>query len=386
MTPQASSAPWRPGGTSLYVHVPFCASKCRYCDFHSTAGPVSTSAAQRLVDSLLAEVTGFADVLRPVPTVYIGGGTPTLLGERLPVLASSLLALDGFGVVTEFTVEANPDSLTQELAFALAEAGVTRVSLGVQSLDDAVLVWLGRRHDSSSALRAMDAVLVAGLDLSVDLMCGIPVQSTESLEASVSACAALAGHVSVYPLSIEDGTPLSRAVDAGLEADVDPDTAADHMLCASRILTRAGFARYEVASYARPGRECSHNVRYWTGGSYVGVGPSAASMLSAAQAALTPVGAALGDITAGTRVRFLSPVSPGSTEVLTAEDADREDAMLGLRLAEGIGDELARAAGVEGVLGELTAGGLVVRVDGRWALTERGWLLGNEVFGAVWNL
>lgn len=380
---------------SLYVHVPFCASRCAYCDFETRALDAGDSGAAAIFDEYVGRTldevsrwraTGF---LADVPTLYVGGGTPTLLGARLATLVGALRESVGLRADAEVTIEANPDSLDAALLGELLAAGVNRVSLGVQSFDDEVLAALGRRHDAASARRAAALLRDAGVRFSVDLICGVPGQSTESWRASVrDAIAAGAGHVSVYPLTVEDGTPLGRAVECGDVPDVDPDAAAEQLLEAARLLGQAGIARYEVANHARPGRESRHNTRYWTGGAYVGVGPSAASMLPAALARAAGIEC---DADAA-RVRFVDGGAPGAGprefEQLTADEALREDAMLGLRLVRGISGALADAAGVAGVLEELRTAGLVECAESddgpRWRTTERGWLLGNEVYSRVW--
>lgn len=378
--------PGGPDSVSLYVHVPFCASKCDYCDFESHAiDPSAHDVFAGYRTSIMREVRDreVQGLLTHVPTIYIGGGTPTLLGDELPGLVRDLRSLAGVAADAEVSVEANPDSLDDRLATALLDAGVTRVSLGVQSLDDEVLRRLGRRHDAASALRAAQILTRSGLRFSLDLICGVPGQSTASWESTVTrAVETGAGHVSVYPLAVEDGTALGARIDAGLERDTDADAAAEQMTVAARILTEAGMARYEVASYARPGEECRHNIRYWTGGAYVGVGPSAASMLPVRLAARSGIVAPAG----GARVRF---TDSGEPEWLTCDEALREDAMLGLRLARGIDAGLAGRAGVETVLTDLAASGLVELTHGAgeaasWRPTDKGWLLGNEVFGRIW--
>lgn len=385
-------------GTGLYVHVPFCASKCAYCDFASAPADLELpetvlrldaycSAVRREVSAW--EATG---LLADVPSIYVGGGTPTLLGARLPDLIRDLRALPGVSADTEITCEANPDSLDEGLVQALADAGLTRVSLGVQSLDDEVLQWLGRRHDASRALSAARMLRRSGLRFSLDLMCGVPFQSMGSWEWTLAdAIQTGAGHISVYPLSIEESTPLFDRVDAGESPDVDPDVAAEQMTVAAAALRGAGYERYEVASYALPGQECLHNARYWTGCSYLGVGPGAASMLPAAAAPSQweiPADAARVRFTMHTRTGAMlcgCTDRPHELEGLTLEEVRREDAMLGLRLSRGITTELAEAAGATAALGTMARQGLVLLDDDRWRVTERGWLLGNEIFGRVWS-
>ncbi len=377
----------------LYVHVPLCRSKCAYCDFYSITErdlplPLDDLASALLTQSLSWFERGLAS--RQLDTLYIGGGTPTMLGPALAGLVDGLRGRLGFGPGAEVTVEANPDSLDDALVALLAEAGVTRVSLGVQSFHDDVLRTLGRAHDATRAIAAARTVREWGLALSVDLMCGIPGQSMGSWIAGVEhAIGTGAEHISVYPLSLESGTPMAAEVLLGRLAEPDPDAAAEMMIVGGEILAREGFERYEVANYAKPGSESRHNTAYWTGKEYLGVGPGAHGMLSAgtARAAgmIVPQDAA--------RVRYaiacemesgLQPVPRVDVEMLSAEEAAREDVMLGLRLTRGVDAALVARAGVAGVLERLSATGLVERAESRWRLTEGGWLLGNEVFGDVW--
>lgn len=377
----------------LYVHVPLCRTKCAYCDFFSVAEADLPLCVDALTSALVGQTLAWAErglALRPLETLYVGGGTPSMLGPALAGLVDAVATHVGLTPGAEVTIEANPDSLDDTLVALLAEAGVTRVSLGVQSFHDDVLRTLGRAHDATRAIVAARAVREWGLDLSVDLMCGIPGQSMGSWLASVEhAIATGAGHVSVYPLSLESGTPLAAEVLLGRFAEPDPDVAADMMIAAGEILAAAGFERYEVANYARPGAQSRHNTAYWTGKEYLGIGPGAHGMFSAttARAAglIVPAEAA--------RVRYaiacelesgLQPVPRVDVETLTGDEAAREDVMLGLRLTRGVDVALVERAGVSGVLERLVSTGLVERAGDRWRLTEGGWLLGNEVFGAVW--
>lgn len=393
-------SPATPGETPtvpahLYVHVPLCAEKCSYCDFYSVAAasaPVSTS---QVADGLLAQARAWLErglARRPLETLYFGGGTPTVLGAYLPALVARVI--DSFGVVAgaEVTIEANPDSLDATLCEALADAGVTRVSVGVQSLDADELRMLGRLHDPEQALAAAQAVNDAGLALSIDLMCGLPGQGLRSWAHTLTrAIAAGAEHVSVYPLSLEAGTPLAAATVIGEVDEPDPDIAADLLLAAEQMLTAAGFARYEIANYARPGAAARHNTAYWTGREYLGVGPGAHGMLTALSA--RAAGIVVPEALEVARVRYavaceldagLTSMPRIDIEVLTAADAIREDVMLGLRLTRGVAEAAVEIAGGTVALERLVPMGLVERADGRWRLTRRGWLLANEVFGAVW--
>ncbi len=249
----------------------------------------------------------------------------------------------------------------------LAEAGVTRVSLGVQSFSDHELRVLGRAHDAETAERACSAVSEAGLALSIDLMCAIPGQSRASWSTTLQRAADTgAEHVSVYPLTVEDGTPMQVAVDARLVEAVDSDVAAEHLVLAEAALRYHGFQRYEVANYARR-REARarHNLAYWTGRPYIGLGPGAHGMVDGAAARESCLFGDVGEDVGRLRYAGAADISDwlvgkGDTlELMTRAEAAREDAMLGMRLVDGIDDELARRAGVVAVLESLAEDGLV---------------------------
>ena len=269
--------------TALYVHVPFCAQKCRYCDFDSRSFvPCNMSVAlDTYFEQLYARLDAFGDAgaLAQIRTVYVGGGTPSLAGERLVEFARRISA---WCKPVEFTCEANPESLTAELATALAGVGVTRVSLGVQTLDNAELTAIGRIHDADRALSAITTVKDAGLVVSCDLMCGLPGQTDLSWQRTLDGVLAAAPHhVSVYPLTLEEGTPLYRMACRDESLEPDEDFQAACMDAARERLSAAGYHPYEVASYALDGHECAHNIAYWTGQGYLGLGRSAAGMLDA---------------------------------------------------------------------------------------------------------
>lgn len=385
--------------THLYVHVPFCASKCDYCDFVSVAG-ADADFVEVVFAGIRTQITTWSRSGLPgvVETVYFGGGTPSLHPEQvLRVLAhvrSTLVVHPN----AEITVEANPDSLSADVARAFVAGGVTRVSVGVQSFDDHVLRVLGRRHDAVSAARACAAVIDAGMALSVDLMCGVPGQTITSWSETLARAAATgAHHASVYPLTIEDETPMSVAISAGLLPEPDSDVAAEMMVLAEATLGYHGLARYEVANYAESyAYESRHNTAYWTGHSYAGVGPGAHGMLDAITArAVGLLADAAPDVA---RVRYANAASMedwlvcrgDTTETLTQAEVRREDVMLGMRLTRGVRVANVVTADLEGVMASLERDGLVELADlpregSRWRTTHRGWLLGNEVFGRIWS-
>lgn len=262
----------------LYVHVPFCARACPYCDFDFEVGRDPPVAA--FVEALETErrARGLALGL-PVRTVYVGGGTPSLLG---PAGLRGLLrwidaSFDVRGAI-ERTVELNPEHVDEALLDALVEGGVDRVSLGVQSLSPDALAQLGRVHEAEAAAAALRAAVGRGLRVSADLIVGWPGQRAASLRADVEGLLATGvEHVSIYALTIEAGTPWEALVRRGRRRAPDADAQARRLEDASELLEAAGLRHYEVASYARPGAVALHNLGYWTWRDYLGLGPSAAS-------------------------------------------------------------------------------------------------------------
>ena len=406
--------------TALYVHVPFCAQKCRYCDFDSRSfAPCDLSAAlDAYFEQLFARLDAFgkADALDQIRTVYVGGGTPSLAGERLVELARRIRASCA---PVEFTCEANPESLTAELAAALAKVGVTRVSLGVQTLDNTELAAIGRIHDADRALAAIAMVKNAGLDVSCDLMCGLPGQTAVSWKRTLDGVLAAAPHhVSVYPLTLEEGTPLYRMACRDESLEPDEDFQASCMDVARELLGAAGYHPYEVASYALDGHECAHNIAYWTGQGYLGLGRSAAGMLDAEDfdrlAGLFPGVSARGDAYRVRLVQRDDDATAFEAEYLSQREAAAEDLMLACRMTRGIVSDLLVRAGCVIPTGELAAAcdralelGLATwvpetlgvhegpftsadvlagHVRARLAPTHLGWLDGNVLFELFWDL
>lgn len=266
---------------ALYLHIPFCRAKCLYCDFDSRAltGCALEEAIGAYCEGLSAQVDahGNAGELSEVETVYVGGGTPSLLGGRLVGLVDYVRA---YCEPVEFTCEANPESFTLDLAQALRAAGVTRISLGVQSLNASELKAIGRIHSAEQAMLAIAQAKAAGFSTSCDVMCGLPGQTLDTFAETLRSLVTLnPDHVSVYPLQLEEGTPLARMEEAGEMEVPDEDFQAQCMGLAAEVLEESGYERYEVASYAKPGHRCRHNIAYWTGKPYLGLGRSAASML-----------------------------------------------------------------------------------------------------------
>lgn len=406
--------------TALYVHVPFCAQKCRYCDFDSRSfAPCDLDAAlDAYFEQLYARLVALGDAgaLAQVRTVYVGGGTPSLAGERLVELARRVSM---WCKPTEFTCEANPESLTSRLAKVLAGSGVTRISLGVQTLDSEELAAIGRIHDADCALAAIATVKDAGLNVSCDLMCGLPGQTTASWQRTLDGVLAAAPHhVSVYPLTLEEGTPLYRMACRDESLEPDEDFQATCMDVARERLGAAGYHPYEVASYALDGHECAHNIAYWTGRGYLGLGRSAAGMLDVEDfdrlAELFPGVSPRGD---AHRVRLVQRDDAATifeAEYLSQREAMAEDLMLACRMTRGVRpDLLTRAANTipvdelteacdralelglaawvpdtdEGYTGPVTSSDVIAgRARARLAPTHLGWLDGNVLFELFWGL
>lgn len=401
--------------SALYLHIPFCSQKCFYCDFSSWSTRQDDSRMNNYVKALKHQLDEAAQLglLSTTKTVYMGGGTPSLLGQDAVDLAQHTSAIVN---PDEFSIEANPDSLSDDLLASLATGGVTRISLGVQSFNNNELKKLGRIH---SADLAYDRVLAAkeyDYDMSVDLMCAIPEQTESSWEFSLSRFISLGvNHVSVYPLTIEDGTALAKQTQ---DKDIPwnaYDVQADRMQTASKMLQAAGFERYEVASYARNQKSCKHNKMYWTGESYLGLGTSAASMLTAFEYdTLAKENASLPSRPQDAiRVRLVVLDSPKKiaegvslfstefdVEFLTHREAVAEDLMLHARLTEpiapallGESEQVFGASCLQEVFDACVQDELLECVDAAdfeikasYKPTKKGWLLGNELYGRLWEL
>ena len=361
---------------ALYLHIPFCVRRCGYCDFATQAIRRDSSLIDEYVEDLCLQIRRKAKEgeLGAIETVYIGGGTPSHIGmSRLSMLLYTLSLSMRLEPDVECTMEANPESLDERMVRDIWALGVNRLSIGVQSFDDAVLQTLGRAHDADTARRAIATARERFDNVSIDLMCGIPGQSAESFAASVEEAVRLGvSHVSVYPLTIEPFTRFEKMVAHGELEEPDDDVEAEHMEIAERILVEAGFHRYEVASYAQSGCECRHNKAYWTGIPYLGLGRAAATMTQNAER----------------RMR----VQDGQvTDDLDPRQMAAEDLMLGMRMSEGVSQELIDRATVlipraPEVVNDLVERGLAFRDGARLKPTKQGWLCGNELYGALLDL
>lgn len=274
--------------TGLYIHIPFCASKCAYCDFCSRP-PGDEAETERMVRCLCAELQTVPDDFTP-DTVYIGGGSPSLLDENAWIRIFQTLesrfskkdrdqGLEKSFTPREWTVEMNPGQVRRDILDLLRGRGVNRISLGVQTLDDRLLRRLGRAHAANDALRALDLLSEAGFDnISADLMYGIPEQTEQRLAEDIDRLIAPSvTHISAYALSLEPGARMYDRMRDGYLTLPDDDTVAAMYETIRSRLAAAGFEQYELSNWSRPGYRCLHNRIYWEGGNYIGIGPSAHS-------------------------------------------------------------------------------------------------------------
>lgn len=354
----------------VYAHVPFCRHKCDYCAFATWTdrSHLETPYLDACIEQASVALAG-----APAPdTVFVGGGTPTLVD---PDHLARLIESFGAAPRAEITVECNPDDLTVAQIARFVDAGVNRLSIGVQSMDPVVLAGLGRTHDPANVHRAAESAHDAGIGFNVDLIYGARGETMASWEATLEAALALEPvHVSAYALTIEPGTPLAR--DRGRHPDDDDQ--ADKYLLASRMLADAGFAWYEISNWARPGHQCRHNLTYWVGGDYVAVGCAAHGYLD---------GERYWHI--HTPARFTEAVRAGRSPVAGSERLDPEAARLErlellLRTGAGVPLEAFAPEDTAGVLADLVRTERVdpawgVGDEPRWVLTERGRLLESEV-------
>ncbi len=372
----APAAPDAVTPSGLYVHVPFCLTRCGYCDFNAYAG--LGHLAGRYVAALRRE----ADLAAPgwagerFVSVFFGGGTPTML-EPAWLLGVLDHLRERFHVEpgAEVTVEANPDTVDERSLAALRAGGVTRLSIGAQSFDPRVLEALERVHGPGSVRRAFAAARAAGFEnVNLDLIYGAHGESLASWRRTLEEAIELGPeHISAYALTIEPATPLGRKVAAGLVPPPDPDLQADMFELACELLRAAGYRHYEVSNWARPGSECLHNLGYWERRPYLGLGAGAHSARGDRRWwNLRPPLAYLAAVEAGRL-----PV--GGEERLTPEERRLEEAFLRLRTSRGLpASEVPADAAAE-----LLERGLLARSDGHVVPTERGMLLLNELVLAL---
>ncbi len=363
----------------VYVHVPFCARLCPYCDFDTQDHDLQLISPY--AEALVREV-GLGPKAR-AHSIFFGGGTPSLLGPaQLGAVLAACRERFALEAGCEIALECNPNNVREARLAGYRAAGVNRLSLGVQSMDDAELRLLGRQHTAERVRQAVATARAVGFDdLSLDLMYGLPGQSVAAWERTLDAALALAPeHLSCYLLTLDEGTPMGQQVARGELVLPDDDVVAAQYELTRARLAAAGLRQYEISNWARPGHESRHNLGYWRAEPYLGLGPGAVACQGGVRRKQTPdVGEYLAAIASG-RQRFVEE------EALDAATQRREALMLGLRLRAGVDAGAYRArfgCRIEDVcgpaLGELEALGMVEWADGRLRLTERALLVSNEV-------
>jgi len=367
----------------LYIHIPFCKSKCIYCDFYSLPG--AEAQMDRYVSAVCRQLTELAPrtTAHEVDTVYFGGGTPSYLGvKRLRQIMKTVIKHYRVARRAEVTLEANPDSAGNWRTLrALRRAGFNRLSLGVQSADDEQLKVLGRPHTFAQAQEAVAAARRAKIkNVSLDLIYGLPGQTMESWQDTVEKAAALEPeHLSCYGLKVEEGTPLW---DMQGEMDLpDDDLQADMYLWTVERLGQLGYQQYEISNFARPGFLSRHNLKYWTLGEYAGFGPGAHSDLGGVRYAYVR------DLKAYCEGVEMEGDILSENERIPDRDRDIEYIMLGLRITKGISRQEFEYrfrlpfGPVQAVLEKFSGSGHAVLRGGRWRLTPEGFLVSNQIIG-----
>lgn len=367
---------------SIYIHVPFCRRRCAYCSFVSYAGreaDIPAYSRALVEESKLRRVEG-----AEVKTIYFGGGTPSLL--PVEILSRILLTIDEYYKLddrAEITLEANPGTVSPGYLKAVRSLGINRLSLGVQSLDDAELKLLGRIHTASEARASIREAKEAGFtNLSLDFIYGIPGRSLATWRKMLAEIITLsAQHLSLYGLTLEENTPMHASVKRGEISSPNPDAAASEYELAEEMLEQAGYKHYEISNWALPGFESRHNLAYWKRTPYLGLGVAAHSFLDGKRIANTS------DLDEYLSAFSEGKLAPQTVEVISKATALSEAIILGLRLNEGVSaDDIEAHFGINlherfaNEIAECSSLGLLEERGGRLRLTPRGRLLGNEVF------
>lgn len=367
----------------IYIHIPFCRSKCDYCDFYSLAG--RDDRMDQYQKALLSHIKETAPLAQdfPVDTIYIGGGTPSYYGaKRLKELLGVIRKLYKVEKDAEVTVECNPDSVDVKSLKILRKAGVNRLSMGMQSANACELERIHRIHTPQQVNEAATAARKAGFtNLSLDLIYGLPGQTMDSWKATVEhALSLIPQHLSCYGLKVEEGTPLAARVAQG-EVLPDDDQQADLYLWTVGRLERAGYPQYEISNFAKPGFASRHNLRYWLTQPYIGFGPGAHSDFGGRRYSFVR------DLDA-----YIQGVLQGGdiideSEIIPKRERCGEYLMLRLRTVQGINEQEYRStyfmdfAPLQARLEQFRAQGWAEQTDGRWHFTPKGFLLSNQLIG-----
>ena len=357
----------------LYIHVPFCRTKCRYCDFYSLT---SLSRIPRWLKALQKEIMLYEGRLEAFDSLYLGGGTPTLLDQGdLAALMEGLFDHYAFSPDTEITLEANPDDLSPERPGQIRSLGFNRISLGVQSFDDGELALLGRRHTARQAERVVDEIRSGGFsNLGIDLMYGIPGQTLDGWIRTLNRGLAFQPeHLSCYQLTIAKGTPFARMQEQGTFLPLGEEMERAFFLATAEHLEKNGYTQYEISNFARNGLYTSrHNSKYWRHIPYLGLGPSAHSFHHGLRWWNVKSLRDYCTILEGAK----APVA--GSENLTPEQLHLEALVLGFRTASGVDRRLlTRQPGSEKILGDLETSGLLTSVGERVVPTREGFLVAD---------
>ena len=409
MTPQPRTLP-----LPLYVHIPFCRFKCFYCDFNTYAG------IEKLIPDYVAALTteirrwsealNRADIRPETETIFFGGGTPSLLSAAQveDILRAFAPKLD-FRDDIEISMEVNPESVTRDFVRDVMSLGVNRFSMGAQSFDASELQMLGRLHDAGGTERALNALRAGGADnVNLDLMYGLPRQTLKTWESSLKNALKLAPeHLSLYALTVEESTPFHGWVESGRLPSPDPDLAADMYEIAEQRMAEAGLEQYEISNWARPGRECQHNLRYWFNVPFLGFGPGAHSHMFGARFSVMrqprayidrmaelakqplseskPLPPFDGPLDSADHINHIAPID--SVDPYTDSMRQAETLVLGLRLNRGVNEDAYKARFgstptdlFASALQQSITDALLERDRDILRLTPRGRLLSNEVF------
>ena len=385
-----------PDGLSIYIHIPFCETKCHYCDFNTYAG--IEALIPGYIDALQREISFWGERLHHprVSTVFFGGGTPSYVPiESIEALCRTIFQAFNVNSDAEVTLESNPGDYSQRELSRYLEAGINRLSIGVQSLDAALLKSLSRRHSSKTAIGAYKSAREAGFcNINLDLMFGLSGQTVKQWHSTLQQTIELKPeHLSLYALTLEPETPLEAMVRGGEIEEPDPDLAAEMYLYAESALNDAGFGHYEISNWSLPNRESRHNLAYWLNIAYLGFGPGAHSYLpgkrfAALRSPRRYVDLFNGPLPEGDPVEAL--VEAGilcSVEPVSPQVELSDTMMMGIRLARGIRSDEFRARfglGLDDAFGplidELVGLDLLMSNEEGIRLSDGGRLLGNEVF------
>lgn len=354
----------------VYIHIPFCQSKCGYCALYSVAAP-APERINRFLCALKTELKARSFAAGATETLYIGGGTPSLLNltqwKKLCRTVHSTLKMRN---LTEWTVEANPATLSAPLLECWKTAGITRISLGIQSLNDSVLKSCNRQHDRNTAVRALKMILkqksfAAGVDLIAGLPNDNPVSWQETLEEIV---AYHPQHISVYGLNVEHGTPLHTQTQSGKQQMLSDNAMLRRLNPARSLLLQAGYRHYEISNFALPGYACKHNLNCWQGGDYSGFGPGAATRNGKTRSTNMP------DVDAYSAALSKGMPPPAQTEKLSDSADIKERLAFRLRMLDGATLPVEHSATSDWpqTLADLRRQGLLIRKGSRWRLSARG--------------